>query len=121
MPEVRALNAGSRSDRVVPVPGRSVSAVQCDLAGSLELRGIRVAWPLAFPVVEDAGRILAFLLFVDLLQYGGRQNGFGWAEQAESRLLFRHAREHQLVPARDRRLRSGQTNCPICRDFREAL
>src|SRR5262245_15427222 len=100
MPEVRALNAGSRSDRVVPVPGRSVSAVQCDLAGSLELRG----------------------MFVDLLRYGGRQTGSDGLNKPNLACCCATRGNTSSCPrvtgvyGLDKRLRSGQTNCPICRD-----
>src|SRR5437764_3488589 len=44
-----------------PVPGGSVGGLHLDLAGALELRGIRVPRALALPEVEDAGRISALL------------------------------------------------------------
>src|SRR6187549_3029154 len=44
-----------------PVPGGAVGALHPDLAGPLELRGIRVPRALALPKVEDAGRIAALL------------------------------------------------------------
>src|SRR5918997_6564182 len=44
-----------------PVPGGAVGALHPDLAGPLELRGIRVPRALALPEVEDAGRIPALL------------------------------------------------------------
>src|SRR2546423_2856588 len=42
-----------------PVPGGAVGGLHLDLAGALELRGIRVPRALALPEVEDAGRIPA--------------------------------------------------------------
>ena len=44
-----------------PVPGGAVGGRHFDLAGALELRGIRVPRALALPEVEDAGRIPALL------------------------------------------------------------
>src|SRR5256885_6809590 len=44
-----------------PVPGGAIGGLHCDLAGALELRGIRVPGALAPPEVEDAGRISALL------------------------------------------------------------
>src|SRR5215207_4735105 len=44
-----------------PVPGGAVGGLHPDLAGALELRGIRVPRALALPEVEDAGRIPALL------------------------------------------------------------
>src|SRR4051812_6468265 len=40
-----------------PVAGGAVRGLHLDLSGALELRGIRVPRTLAFPVVEDAGRL----------------------------------------------------------------
>src|SRR5215207_4952806 len=44
-----------------PVPGGAVGGLDRDLAGPLELRGVRVPRALALPEVEDAGRIPALL------------------------------------------------------------
>src|SRR5690349_9098922 len=44
-----------------PVPGGAVGGLDPDLAGTFELRGIRVPRALALPDVEDAGRIPALL------------------------------------------------------------
>src|SRR5512132_4032829 len=44
-----------------PVPGGAVGGLHPDLAGALELRGIRVPRALALPEVEDAGRIPTLL------------------------------------------------------------
>src|SRR5437764_4304540 len=54
-----------------PVPGGSVGGLHLDLAGALELRGIRVPRALALPEVEDAGRIPALLR--SLAPVAGRQ------------------------------------------------
>src|SRR5207248_5091548 len=54
-----------------PVPGGSVGGLHPDLAGALELRGIRVPRTLALPEVEDAGRISALLR--GLAPVAGRQ------------------------------------------------
>src|SRR5947208_12494551 len=54
-----------------PVPGGSVGGLHCDLAGALELGGIRVPRALALPEVEDAGRISALLR--SLAPVAGRQ------------------------------------------------
>src|SRR4029077_8057371 len=54
-----------------PVPGGAVGGLHADLAGALELRGIRVPRPLTLPEVEDARRILAFLR--GLAPVAGRQ------------------------------------------------
>src|ERR687891_855725 len=54
-----------------PVPGGAVGGLDSDLAGALELRGIRVPRALAPPKVEDAGRIPALLR--SLAPVAGRQ------------------------------------------------
>src|SRR5207237_10801700 len=54
-----------------PVPGGAVCGLHPDLAGALELRGIRVPRALALPEVEDAGRIHALLR--SLAPVAGRQ------------------------------------------------
>src|SRR6188472_2211180 len=54
-----------------PVPGGAVGGLHPDLAGALELRGIRMSRPLALPEVEDAGRIPALLR--SLAPVAGRQ------------------------------------------------
>src|SRR6059058_5020114 len=54
-----------------PVPGGAVGGFHRDLAGALELRGIRVPRTLALPEVEDAGRIPALLR--SLAPVAGRQ------------------------------------------------
>src|SRR6188472_2427439 len=54
-----------------PVPGGAVGALHPDLAGALELRGVRVQRALALPEVEDAGRIGALLR--SLAPVAGRQ------------------------------------------------
>src|SRR5262249_38952023 len=54
-----------------PVPGGAVGGLHPDLAGALELRGIRVPRALALPEVEDAGWIPALLR--SLAPVAGRQ------------------------------------------------
>src|SRR4029077_7451479 len=54
-----------------PVPGGAVGALQPDLAGALELRGVRVPRALALPEIEDARRIRALLC--SLAPVAGRQ------------------------------------------------
>src|SRR5918997_2194564 len=54
-----------------PVPGGAVGGLHPDLAGALELRGIRVPRALALPEVQDAGRIPALLR--SLAPVAGRQ------------------------------------------------
>src|SRR3954453_7611064 len=54
-----------------PVPGGAVGPLDRDLAGALELRGIRMPRALALPEVEDAGWISALLR--SLAPVAGRQ------------------------------------------------
>src|SRR2546423_11945802 len=54
-----------------PVPGGALGGLHPDLAGALQLRGIRVPRALALPEVEDAGRIHALLR--SLAPVAGRQ------------------------------------------------
>src|SRR2546423_11881060 len=54
-----------------PMPGGAVGALHLDLAGALELRGVRVPRALALPEVQDAGRIRALLR--SLAPVAGRQ------------------------------------------------
>src|SRR5688572_12741974 len=40
------------------VPGRAIGGLESDFSRPLQLRRVRVAGPFAFPIVENAGRIL---------------------------------------------------------------
>ena len=71
-PAVRAFSPASRSEPCRPVPGGAVGGLHPDLAGALELRGIRVPRALALPEVEDAGRRVPALLR-SLAPVAGRQ------------------------------------------------
>src|SRR4029078_7789003 len=78
-----------------PVPGAAVHRLQADLAGALELRGVRGPRALALPEVEDAGRIPA--LFRGLAPVARRQGavllpGSAGYVQASSPMLGRAPR-----------------------------
>src|SRR6185503_233877 len=44
-----------------PVPGRAIGRLQSDLSSPVQLGRVRVSWPFAIPIVEDAGRIFPLL------------------------------------------------------------
>src|SRR5579864_6404580 len=55
------VHAGVAIRACDPVPGRPVGRLQPDLPGTLQLRCVRMARPLASPEVEDTRRVAAFL------------------------------------------------------------
>src|SRR5712691_11962849 len=75
-PQVDAGGSGAQPGVAIracrPVPGGAVGGLEPDLAGALELRGIRMSRALALPEVEDAGRIPALLR--SLAPVAGRQS-----------------------------------------------
>src|SRR5439155_2403537 len=94
-----------------PIPGRAVGGLHRDLAGALELRGVRVPRALALPEVEDAGRIPALLR--SLAPVAGRQRAVllpGPAGHVQATVALprdaqeAHRRRFVLAPHRKREL-----------------
>src|ERR671924_23044 len=93
------------------VRGRAVGGFHPDLAGALELRGIRGPRALALPEVEDAGRIPALLR--SLAPVAGRQRAVllpGPAVHVEAAVAVArdaqeaHRRRFELAPRSEREL-----------------
>jgi hypothetical protein len=99
---------GSRASSVKPLSGAS-----WDSRRRLR-RGLR--WAIAQGTFPNAGRHGGCLRVTEGVRRGSKP-----LERAEFGVPTRLTREHQRVPARDSRLRTGQADWPVCRASVRAL